>query len=204
MDDHKIRSKLNARLLREGRFEEYNQARQARIEAGTPPAEAWKLTMADFRPIDGSPLETELPPEDAPAAEAKPEPPAKKPAYPTNSRGAAHTPKFDARWQAITKQVPAAKVASPREVSMWIFENAGVDIGDVDVSTIPSRGAVRLLHWVQTHPAGYHEFLSMFYSKMMPNNAQMKGEGRFFDDGRKVLTLFAQLEQELEEPTNGG
>jgi hypothetical protein len=210
-----IRRLFNARVNLEKRWPEYLARRNEIIAGGIPESEAWLIAAKEFPPLNGGKGEWDTIADEEPASETKesqspervklalPTPPKNNRQWPVTHRPSG--PKLDAKWSAIAKQVPAAKVGSEREVARWVFENAWVtDADDVDVASAPSRGAVTLLHWVIHHPSGYHEFLTSIWVKTMPNQQQLKGDKAMNDDGRRVLSLFDRIDAELDEGVEVG
>lgn len=198
MSNHAIKQRVNNRIHEEGRWEAFEARRKEIVAAGTHPIDAWRQAVRQFPPLDGTPCELDLPPPEPAPETVAPPPPAKRPA------DAKQKDRFGPEWAALAAKVPATKIGSEREAARWVFEHYMTDVSEIDPATAPSRGAIGLLWWVRTHPVGYHEFLTSIWVKTMPTQAQMRGEGRFNDDGRKTLALFDIIDAEHAKESEHG
>ena len=97
----------------------------------------------------------------------------------------------------LSLSAPAGS-CSEREAAAFVFEYAAVPVGSIPRGSVPSKGAVGLLKWVQTSPSNSATFYSQIWSKLMPTRQQLDAEARFSDDGKEELEILARLEASLE------
>ena len=86
---------------------------------------------------------------------------------------------------------------SEREAAQFVFEHVSVPAAEIEVSAVPSRGAVGLLKWVQSSPANQTAFYATIWMKLMPTKSQLDAEARYSDDGIRSIELLDRLEQML-------
>lgn len=94
---------------------------------------------------------------------------------------------YDALFKAIGKR----EVSKP-ELLDWVFDHVGVHPNEIPMDDWPCYGAIRLL--VQAN-ADYNGFLQL-WSKLIPNQTQLKLQERTKDEGQ-ALPLLDALEKEF-------
>ncbi len=105
-------------------------------------------------------------------------------------------PKGGDPYKRLVLSVPQGH-CSEREAAQFVFEHVSVPAAEIEVSAVPSRGAVGLLKWVQSSPANQTAFYATIWMKLMPTKSQLDAEARYSDDGIRSIELLDRLEQML-------
>lgn len=156
--------KIKARMIRQGHWKEFIEIKNRLMAAEMNMADAWVEAAKQF-------------PERATASAAT--------AAVSNQSGGL---------RRLAKKVDTSRAAGVRSIAEWVFENAFSDAADIDVDSVPSRGAVGLLEWVQKGAANYSQFIATIWSKLLPTKGQLDAEARFADDGRVQLAMLDEFE----------
>lgn len=88
----------------------------------------------------------------------------------------------------LAEAVAADKHASYRGTLCWVFDNAGTNPEAIDVTKIPSRGAVKLLDFVQQSLLNYTKFLDM-HAKAVSDKSIAEAAAQAEYDERRQTTL---------------
>lgn len=89
----------------------------------------------------------------------------------------------------IVSAVPADRVAKEADIVRWVFQNRTVPFPLLDVSKVPSRGALGLLEWVQQSPLAQRELYVNLWAKLLPSRMDQDEMERMRDDGRAQVEL---------------
>jgi hypothetical protein len=211
---------VNARMMRENRWEEYALWRTHLLREGVPASVVWRLCAHILPPQDGSRPETIVPAEYDPIiTKYKGQlPPAPRRAvkrhregyYDTQAGladGIAHdetTVKFTEKvkaakadwkgeWEELAAMIDPDKYAPEVEVVRWVFNNAGKKPAQIQVVDVPSLGALRYLEHVCSSPIHYADFVKTNWSKMLPDKKALEVESRFADEGRKSTRMLDEF-----------
>jgi hypothetical protein len=88
----------------------------------------------------------------------------------------------------LAESVAPDKHASYRGTLCWVFDNAGTNPADIDKTKIPSRGAVKLLDFVQQSLLNYTKFLDM-HAKAVSDKSIAEAASQAEYDERRQTTL---------------
>jgi hypothetical protein len=146
----------------------------------------------------------EEPPKEPPK-EAEPEDVAPPPLPKLPSRGGGWTDYGDIAvnglkditktWASLRAHVELARNASAMQVINWVFKNADSQPDEIDAASVPDRGALRLLRWVQASDNNYGDFMRTNWVKCIPDKRVLEWESNFADDGRKQLQMLEDFER---------
>jgi len=95
----------------------------------------------------------------------------------------------------LKNAVSMKKNASFRENLAWACNNSANDPEEIDVNTIPSRFAVRLLDYVQLSPANFSEALGTLKAVAADKKSSEAAAAAEFDEHRQTRQLDRILER---------
>lgn len=95
----------------------------------------------------------------------------------------------------LKNAVSMKKNASFRENLAWACNNSANDPDEIDVTTIPSRFAVRLLDYVQLSPANFSEALGTLKAVASDKKSSEAAAAAEFDEHRQTRQLDRILER---------
>lgn len=193
-------------MHRERRWDEYITRRETHKRNGVPAGTAWRLAALEMPPLDGSKPEFE--PTDemaellAQAGGQVPEPEVKK-----IVQWKDYTAKVSEAivegvhsWDNLRNGVDKSRKGSEVDIIQWCFQHAGTPVSDIEPSSVPNQGAVRLLQWMKSSPGNYGEFIRNIWSKTIPDRKTLEWQSKFTDDGRQQFSLLDELEKSIAEP----
>ena len=206
-----LKSKMLARIKREGRFADFDKRRKAfKIESNLP---AFLVDVAvgiltEFAPLDGSAPEfTQRDYEDR-LAQFMGTPTASTPEAATAALAttkavntANRAMSDDDKWENLRRRVAAAVKSGRSRVSddegsmaRWIIKRAGTPVEEIDTLEVPGEGAVKLLRRVHDNERAYDDFISGCFTKLMTKAVDNNQVGGYEDDGRKQLSAMDKLD----------
>jgi hypothetical protein len=103
----------------------------------------------------------------------------------------------EAEWDKLVGKIDLSKTCSTLQSVTWVFDNAGVEPSRIDPTSVPSKGSLRMLKWVQTSDSNYNEFIRSIWSKTIPSKTEIERAGRFSDDGRTQIALLDEFEMSI-------
>src|SRR5688572_13424298 len=68
-------------------------------------------------------------------------------------------------WKAVAVQIDRRRTCGSAESIQWVFDHAGIGPEWLNPDSVPSRGAIRMLMWVQESETNYGEFIKHIWSK---------------------------------------
>lgn len=92
----------------------------------------------------------------------------------------------------LAKAVSADKFASYRANLCWVFDNCGTDPAEIDVTKIPSRGAVKMLSFAQANDITYSKFLD-WHAKAVNDKSVAEAAAQAEYDERRQTTLLNDI-----------
>ena len=93
-------------------------------------------------------------------------------------------------WANLARSIPQSRKSSARAEAEWVHGHMLADADEVDIDTIPSRGAIALLKEAKRLPGVFYERI---WSKLLPSRAQIENQERLEDDGRNVIGLIERV-----------
>lgn len=216
---------FNQRIAAEGRFEQYAAVREELKRNSVSDRLAWRIASQLFPPLNGSPHEVSLTPEeqaacDAALAELKvekldgttgvvaPPPPPKMEKsgfthYAKSAKAAAEgSAEWHKHWTELAKKVDATKQANAHESILWVLANCLIPPDELTPEQIPDRGTLTMMKWVQSNPANLSEFMRTLFAKTIPDKKQLEFESRRRDDGRMLFERIDLVIESVDEKQN--
>ena len=99
-----------------------------------------------------------------------------------------------AAWGNLVEKMDLSKTCSTIHSVQWVYEQAILSPSQIDPASVPSKGALRMLMWVQASDSNYNEFIKSIWSKTIPSKTEIERAGRFSDDGRTQIALLDEFE----------
>lgn len=208
-----IKTRLNQRLGKEGRFDAYRDLVGALVHSGVDDSgemAAWKIAAFAFAPVNGQPSEIKADPMYAEIAAGwangkYPDPPGfahfpngfknfdklaeePSPEFKAVAEKVKKAPaEWNERWKKLANAVEIPNAPLVEEV-LWVVAHRWTDPEDIDTEEAPSKAAVCKLSLAQESSANFANFLNNFESKLIPTKQVADAESRR-DDGRPLSDL---------------
>jgi len=160
----------------------------------TSPQDSPRETESDASPTARKETETSTPTTSRSFSQNDSTPREPMPAVATKTRIVA--------WRELQSAVPLAKQATARAQVEWVHATIGTPVGDIDPNSVPSRGAINLLRFVETTAGGLGSFYEKMWVRLLPSKAEIEAGERFKDDGKSVIDMIdkvAKVAKEIEE-----
>lgn len=87
--------------------------------------------------------------------------------------------------------------ASTPECVSWVAKH--MMVSDPNPENAPSSEAWSMLCWAKRNNQNEAQFWGQIYTKLMPSRNQLESEGKYKDDGRRVLGIIDRLKKELDD-----
>ena len=104
-------------------------------------------------------------------------------------------------WANLARLVPQSKRANARLEAEWVHGHMLADADEIDVESIPSRGAIALLKEARRLTGVFYERI---WSKLLPSRAQIEKSERLEDDGRDVIETIERVRKASRDSTETG
>lgn len=154
-------------------------------------------TTAGEKQAEPSPQSAPLPPKpERPQAPPAPRQAPQKPVARDDSGYPGYSLMKDAKWRKLLESVPINRAAPERLIISWAFNNVGNLVDEIKSADVPCRGALILLMHAKATVSGYEELLGL-WSRTLPNQAALRADARFNDDGRTQNMLLDQFSANL-------